>query len=113
MMSGNVAELTRVGLHVDPPLVRAEPVRLQRSLLSQKFNFVYKFISTIVSLVGHALGVLVVQTGGEALQHGQGGEVLGRNHLEAGALPGLLRADEPKQLRVRLPQVACHVAVHS
>lgn len=61
---------------------------------------------SILPLSGQSLGVFVVQAAGQALQHGQRGEVLAGDHLEATLLPPLLVLHHGHQLGIQVPEVA-------
>ena len=69
--------ITGVRLHVDPPFLRVQLVHLQGPSLAQPLNFIDELVSAIVAPAGVALGVLVGETGTEAVQDGPAGEVLG------------------------------------
>ena len=101
-VDGEVGGRSGVGLDVDAPLLGVEAVGLEGTGLTERLDLVDDLVAAVVAGARQTLGVLVGEGGPEALHDGAGGEVLGRDELEAGPLAALLLLDEVVHLRIVL-----------
>mmetsp|Transcript_1799 Transcript_1799/g.6402 ORF Transcript_1799/g.6402 Transcript_1799/m.6402 type:complete len:488 (-) Transcript_1799:88-1551(-) len=92
----------RVRLHVHAPLLRVQVERCQRARTAQLLHLIHDLIAAVVALAREALGVLVREGGAQRLHHSLGGEVLGRNELNALPLARLFPLNQGSDLRVGL-----------
>ena len=93
-----------VGLHIYAPLLVVEGEGSQCACLAQRFNHVDVLSTTVISLAGQALGILVGQSTAQALNDRLGREVLARNELQAAPLTPLFLLDDVEYLGVVLLQ---------
>mmetsp|Transcript_4311 Transcript_4311/g.19240 ORF Transcript_4311/g.19240 Transcript_4311/m.19240 type:complete len:282 (-) Transcript_4311:28-873(-) len=91
---GHVGGGTGVRLHVDAPLGLVEAVSGERAVLAEDLDLVDVLVTAVVARAGETLGVLVGEARAQSLHHGRGGEVLGRDELDAADLTELLLLDE-------------------
>ena len=70
-------------LHIDAPLLRVQPERLQRPPLAQALGLVDELVAAIVARARVALRVLVGHDGAHGLHDGGRDEVLGGDELQA------------------------------
>merc|ERR1712010_331452 len=96
------------GLDVDAPLFGVQPEGLEGPLLAEALGHIDELVSAVVPRAGVALRVLVGHDGSEGLHDGLGGEVLGRDELEALPLPVLLVLDDVEELGVDLREGRVH-----
>ena len=85
---GHVGGGTGVRLHVDAPLGLVEAVSGERAVLAEDLDLVDVLVAAVVARAGETLGVLVGEARAQSLHHGRGGEVLGRDELDAAAVFG-------------------------
>ena len=111
-VDGEVGGRAGVGLHVDAPLGRIAVERGERARAAQVLHLVNDLVAAIVARARHALRVLVGHARAEALHHRLGGEVLGRDELDAMDLPLLLLEQEAVDLRVPVLQVGVSARGH-
>ena len=67
---------------------------LEGSAPAKVFDLIDVLVPPVVSVTGHALGVLVGEGAAQCLNHGERGEVFGGDELDPTALPTLLLLDQ-------------------
>ena len=99
-VDGKVGRRSGVGLYIDAPLVRVEPVGLQGTSLAESFNLIYDFVTSVVTSVGKTLGVFVGEARSETFKDGSRGEVLRSDEFERAPLAVLFLLDQVVQFRI-------------
>lgn len=111
-VGGEIGRRSGVRLNIDAPLGSVEVKGLEGSSPAQILDLVDEFVTAVVTVTGHALGVLVGQGTAESLDDGEGGEILGGNELDAAALATLLLLDEVVDLGVHALEVGVSPSVY-
>lgn len=93
-VSSEVGRGTGVRLDIDTPFGRVEVESLDSARSAEVLDLINEFVSTVVTVTRHALGVFVGEGTAEGFDDGEGSEVLGSDELDAAALATLLFLDE-------------------